>query len=69
MALSPPPLKSYDCANFTLGDINKFAKSQGYAVLQVVRIAVEVKMPLWIACQVFSSNILQAYSRRGASAF
>jgi len=30
---------------------------------------VEVKMPLWMACQVFSSNISQAYSRRGASAF
>ncbi|OCK89183.1 uncharacterized protein K441DRAFT_668003 [Cenococcum geophilum 1.58] len=46
MALNPPPLKLYDCANFALDDINEFAKGQGYAVLQVVRMVVEVKMPL-----------------------
>ena len=46
MALNPPPLKLYDCVNFALDDINKFAKAQGYAVLQVVRMAVEVMMPL-----------------------
>jgi hypothetical protein len=46
MALNPPPLKLYDCVNFALDDINKFAKAQGYAVLQVVRMAVEVNMPL-----------------------
>ena len=33
MALNPPPLKLYDCANFALDDINEFAKRQGYAVL------------------------------------
>ena len=32
MALNPPPSKLYDCASFTLDDINKFAKGQGYAV-------------------------------------
>ena len=32
MALNPPPLKLYDCANFALDDINEFAKGQGYAV-------------------------------------
>jgi hypothetical protein len=46
MALNPPPLKLYDCANFALDNINEFAKGQGYAVLQVVRMVVEVKMPL-----------------------
>ena len=50
MALNQPPLKLYDCANFALDDTNKFAKAQGYAVLQMVRMAVEVKMPLrWLA--------------------
>ena len=34
MALNPPPLKLYDCANFTLNDINKFAKGEGYRVLK-----------------------------------
>ena len=38
----------YDCANFALNDINEFAKGQGYAVLQVVRM-VEVKIPLQMA--------------------
>ena len=33
MALNPSPLKLYDCADFALNDINKFAKRQGYAVL------------------------------------
>ena len=33
MALNPPPLKLYDCANFALNDINEFTKGQGYAVL------------------------------------
>jgi hypothetical protein len=45
MALNPPPLKMYDCANFALNDINEFAKGQGYAVLQMV----EVKIPLQVA--------------------
>ncbi|OCK88383.1 uncharacterized protein K441DRAFT_669141, partial [Cenococcum geophilum 1.58] len=55
MALNLPPLKLYDCANFALNDINKFAKGQGYTALKfrvktdgimVVRMVVEVKMPL-----------------------
>jgi len=33
MALNPPPLKLYDCANLALNDIYKFVKRQGYAVL------------------------------------
>ena len=33
MALNPPPLKLYDCANFALNYINELAKGQGYAVL------------------------------------
>jgi hypothetical protein len=50
MALNPPPLKLYDCVNFALDDTNRFAEAQGYAVLQIVRMAVEVKMPLrWLA--------------------
>jgi hypothetical protein len=55
MALNPPPLKLYDCANFALDDINEFAKGQGYAVLQVARMVVEVKMPLQMACQVLAA--------------
>ena len=50
MALNPPPLKLYDCANFALDDINELAKVQGYAVLQVAKMVVEVKMPLQMAC-------------------
>ena len=50
MALNPPPLKLYDCANFALNDINELAKGQGYAVLQVAKMVVEVKMPLQMAC-------------------
>jgi hypothetical protein len=53
MALNPPPLKLYGCANFD--DINELAKGQGYAVLQVARIAVEVKVPLQVACQVLAA--------------
>ena len=34
MALNLPPLKLYNCANFALNNINKFAKGQGYAVLK-----------------------------------
>jgi hypothetical protein len=48
-------LKLYDCANFALGDINEFAKGQDYAVLQVVRMVVEVKMPLQMACLVLAA--------------
>ena len=44
MALNPPLLKLYSCANFD--DINELAKGQGYAVLQVARIVVEVKVLL-----------------------
>jgi hypothetical protein len=55
MALNPPPLKFYDCANFALDDINELAKGQGYAVLQVARMVVEVKMPLQMACQVLAT--------------
>jgi hypothetical protein len=55
MAFNPPPLKLYDCANFALDDINELAKGQGYAVLQVARIVVEVKMPLQMACQVLAT--------------
>ena len=32
MALNPPPLELYDCAQSALNNINKFAKGQGYAV-------------------------------------
>ncbi len=32
MALNAPPLKLYNCANFALNNINKFAKGQGYIV-------------------------------------
>ena len=32
IALNPPLLKLYNCANFALNDINEFAKGQGYAV-------------------------------------
>ena len=32
MALNPPPLKLYNCAQFALNNINKFAKGQGYTV-------------------------------------
>jgi hypothetical protein len=55
MALNPPPLKLYDCANFALDDINELAKGQGYVVLQVARMVVEVKMPLQMACQVLAA--------------
>jgi hypothetical protein len=55
MALNPPPLKLYDCANFALDDINELAKWQGYAVLQVARMVVEVKMPPQMACQVLAA--------------
>ena len=34
MALNPPPLELYDCTQFALNNINKFAKGQGYAVLK-----------------------------------
>jgi hypothetical protein len=54
MALNPPPLKLYDCANFALNYINELAKGQGYAVLQVARM-VEVKMPLQMTCQVLAT--------------
>ncbi|OCK95923.1 uncharacterized protein K441DRAFT_657910, partial [Cenococcum geophilum 1.58] len=53
IALNPPPLKLYDCANFALDNINEFAKGQGYAVLQVVRMVVEVKMPLQVLAAIF----------------
>ena len=36
-------------------DINELAKGQGYAVLQVARMVVEVKMPLQMACQVLAA--------------
>ena len=56
MALNLPPLKLYDCANFALDYINELAKGQGYAVLQVARMVVEVKkMPLQMACQVLAA--------------
>jgi hypothetical protein len=55
MALSLPPLKLYDCANFALDNINELAKGQSYAVLQVARMVVEVKMPLQMACQVLAA--------------
>ena len=55
MALNPPLLKLYDCANFILYDINELAKGQGYAALQVARMVVEVKMPLQMACQVLAA--------------
>ena len=32
IALNPPLLKLYNCANFALNNINKFIKGQGYAV-------------------------------------
>jgi hypothetical protein len=32
IALNPPPLKLYNCVNFTLDNNNEFAKGQGYAV-------------------------------------
>ena len=54
MAFNPPLLKLCDCANFALDDMSMLAKAQGYAVLRVVRMAVEVKMPLWMACQVLA---------------
>jgi hypothetical protein len=44
MALNPPPLKLYYCANIALDDINELAKGQGYAALQVARMVVEVKV-------------------------
>ena len=47
MALNPPPLKLYDCANFALDDINELTKGQGYAVLQVAR--------MQMACQVVAA--------------
>ena len=56
MALNPPLLKLYDCANFALDNINELAKGQGYAVLQVARMVVEVKMPLQMACQVLAAT-------------
>ena len=34
MALNPPLLELYDCAQFALNDINEFAKGQGYMVLK-----------------------------------
>jgi hypothetical protein len=34
MALNPPPLKLYNCANFALNNIDEFAKGQGYVVLK-----------------------------------
>jgi hypothetical protein len=54
IALNPPPLKLYDCANIALDDINELAKGQGYVVLQAARM-VEVKMPLQMACQVLAA--------------
>ena len=55
MALNPPPLKLYDCANSALDYINELAKGQGYAVLQMARMMVEVKMPPRMACQVLAA--------------
>ena len=50
IALNLPPLKLYNCVNFALNNTDRFAKAQGYIVLQIVRIAVEVKMSLrWLA--------------------
>ena len=34
VAFNPPPLGLYDCAQFALNNINKFAKGQAYAVLK-----------------------------------
>jgi hypothetical protein len=36
IALNPPPLKLYNCANFTFTNINESAKGQGYAVLKLI---------------------------------
>jgi len=69
MALNPPPLKLYDCANFALGDINEFTKGQGYAVLQVVRMVVEVKMPLQMACQVLAAIFYRLIAVEGPCSF
>ena len=69
MALNPPPLKLYDCANFALDNINKLAKGQGYAVLQVVRMVVEVKMPLQMACQVLGPCSFSTTLLRGPSVY
>ena len=66
MALNPPPLKLYNCANFALDDIDEFAKGQGHAVLKNgggSQDAFADGLPS------VSGNISQAYSGRGALPF
>jgi hypothetical protein len=66
MALNPPPLKLYNCANFALIDINEFAKGQGYAVSKNSSRSQDAFVD---SLPSISGNILQAYSSRGALPF
>jgi len=44
MAFNPPLLELYDCAQFALNNINKFAKGQGYVVLKF-RLKTDKQLP------------------------
>jgi len=66
MALNPPPLKLYDCANFTLNNINEFAGGQGYAVLKNRGRSQDASIDSLLS---IGGNISQAYSGRKALPF
>ena len=54
MALNPPPLKLYNCAQFALNNINKFAKGQGYTVskfrLKLNKQTLPTVCKIWLQC-------------------
>ena len=66
IALNPPPLKLYDCANFALNNINKLAKGQGYAVSKNGGGSQDASAD---GLPIVGGNISQAYSGRGALPF
>ena len=66
MALNPPPLKLYNCANFALDDIDELAKGQGYAVSKNGSGSQDAFAD---SLSSVSGSISQAYSGRGALPF
>ena len=66
MALNPPPLRLYDCANFALDDINEFAKGQCYTVSKNGGGSQDASTD---GLPIVGGNIPQAYSGRVALPF
>ena len=67
MALNPPPSELYNCAQFALNDINKFAKGQGYAVSKF-HLKTDKQSPLtvrkiWLRCAKGNSFKRTAWKR------